>query len=68
MRQSILASKAKTALYEEQQDEAQDQQAEQHEYDEQEEFTQYGNRYPRGNHSARPRTPLKESAVVKEPA
>ena len=57
MRQSILASKAKTALHGEPEDEAQDRQEEQHEYEEQEEFTPYGTRYPRGNHSARPRTP-----------
>jgi hypothetical protein len=57
MRQSILASKARTALYGEQEDEAQDQQAEQHEYEEQEESTPYGSRGSRGNHSARPRTP-----------
>jgi len=57
MRQSILASKAKTALYGEPEDEAQDRQEEQHEYEEQEEFTPYGTRGSRGNHSARPRTP-----------
>src|SRR6266566_4671352 len=41
MRQSILASKARTALYGEQEDEVQDQQAEQHESEEQEEYDDY---------------------------
>src|SRR5260370_10907558 len=57
MRQSILASKARTALYGEQEDEAQDQQAEQHEYEEQEPATTYGNRASPRCHSARLRTP-----------
>src|SRR6266702_4445272 len=57
MRQSILASKARTALYGEQEDEVQDQQAEQHESEEQEESTPYGNRESRSSHPARPRTP-----------
>ena len=53
MRQSILASKAKTAFYEEQEDEAQ----QQHEYDEQAALVPYSNRGSRGNHPARPRVP-----------
>jgi hypothetical protein len=57
MRQSILASKAKTALYGEQEDEAQDELADQHEYEEQEEISRYSNRYPRDDRPARPRVP-----------
>jgi hypothetical protein len=57
MRQSILASKAKTTLNGEQEDEAQDWQAEQLEYEEQEEATPYGSRGSRSSRSARPRTP-----------
>ena len=55
MRQSILASKAKTTLYGEQEEEAQDDRADQHEYEEQEEISGNSNRYPRGNRAARPR-------------
>jgi hypothetical protein len=57
MRQSILASKAKTALYGEQEDEAQDELADQHEYEEQEEISRYSNRYPRSDRPARTRVP-----------
>src|SRR6266567_3171471 len=56
MRQSILASKAKTALSGEQ-EEAQDERADQHEYKEPEEISRYSNRYPRGNRPARLRAP-----------
>ncbi len=57
MRQSILASKAKTALPGEQEEEAQDERADQHEYEEPEEISRYSNRYPRGNRPARLRAP-----------
>ncbi len=61
MRQSILASKAKTAPYDEQEDELHYQEGltgeDQDEYEEQPGNTLYGNRSPESNRPARPRTP-----------
>src|SRR5215813_2497549 len=67
MRQSILASKAKTALYGEQEEEARDERAEQHEYEEQEEISGSSNRYPRSNRTARPRAPSRALYDVGNP-
>jgi len=69
MRQSILASKAKAALYGEQEDELHYQEGltseDQHEYEEQQDHVHYGNRGPESNHPARPRT---ASPVLYRPA